>query len=250
MANHTNDVAYSPPHLQPAPSLDTLDSPIPSRATSIDADGLAEGPSTAGRKRKLNSMSSRGVANLNPDQLAKKRANDRQAQRAIRERTKGHIDALEQKVRDLSSQKPILDLQAALRQNEAIRAENAELRHGLKAAMDIIQPLMAKAELPGKLHAPNLVHVSQSNDCRGASDSRHTDIRFTTFTNIPLSRLGFLCFHRPGASSKRETICGILGQPRHTVPYSLCANTRESPQQYQRRSPRSLLPYCIRLPTP
>ncbi|KAJ5135446.1 uncharacterized protein N7515_004724 [Penicillium bovifimosum] len=93
-------------------------------------------------------MSSRGVANLTPDQLAKKRANDRQAQRAIRERTKGHIEALEQQVRDLSSQKPYLDLQAVLRQNEAIRSENAELRQGLKAAMDIIQPLMAKSELP------------------------------------------------------------------------------------------------------
>lgn len=98
-------------------------------------------------------MSSRGVAHLTPDQLAKKRANDRQAQRAIRERTKGHIDALEQQVRDLSSQKPFLDLQAALRQNEAIRAENAELRQGLKAAMDIIQPLIAKAELPGESRA-------------------------------------------------------------------------------------------------
>ncbi|KAJ5576969.1 hypothetical protein N7535_003895 [Penicillium sp. DV-2018c] len=93
-------------------------------------------------------MSSRGVANLTPDQLAKKRANDRQAQRAIRERTKGHIEALEQQVRDLSSQKPFLDLQAVLRQNEAIRLENTELRQGLKAAMDIIQPLLAKSELP------------------------------------------------------------------------------------------------------
>ncbi|KAJ5793860.1 hypothetical protein N7457_000459 [Penicillium paradoxum] len=93
-------------------------------------------------------MSSRGVANLTPDQLAKKRANDRQAQRAIRERTKGHIEALEQKVRDLSSQKPFVDLQEVLRQNEQIRLENTELRQGLKAALDIIQPLIAKPELP------------------------------------------------------------------------------------------------------
>jgi hypothetical protein len=150
MANRApKDVAYSPvPHSQ---SLGR-DSPIPSRATSIDQDRLLDnGSATAGRKRKLNSMSSRGVANLTPDQLAKKRANDRQAQRAIRERTKGHIEALEQQIRDLSSQKPFLDLQAALRQNEAIRAENAELRQGLQAAMDIIQPLMAKSELPGEL---------------------------------------------------------------------------------------------------
>jgi hypothetical protein len=110
------------------------------------------GPSTtAGRKRKLNSSSARGVANLTPDQLAKKRANDRQAQRAIRERTKINIEALEQQVRELSSQKPFLDLQAALKHNERIKAENRELRRGLKAAMDIIQPLLARPEVSGML---------------------------------------------------------------------------------------------------
>ena len=108
-------------------------------------DHNGHGPSiTAGRKRKLNSTSSRGVANLTPDQLAKKRANDRQAQR-----TKTHIEALEQQVRDLSSQKPFLDLQAAVQHNERIRAENRELRQRLKTVMDIIQPLLAIPETAG-----------------------------------------------------------------------------------------------------
>ncbi|KAF4168960.1 hypothetical protein CNMCM6936_000371 [Aspergillus lentulus] len=125
-------------------------SPTPSCFTSADGDTpVAEnGGSTtaAGRKRKLNSTSSRGVANLTPEQLAKKRANDRQAQRAIRERTKSHIESLEQRVRELSSQKPFLDLQAALKRNEAIQAENRDLKHGLQAVMDIIQPLVAKQD--------------------------------------------------------------------------------------------------------
>ncbi|KAE8153843.1 hypothetical protein BDV25DRAFT_168133 [Aspergillus avenaceus] len=121
------------------------DSPTPSALTSAEADAETPAPDNggpAGRKRKLNSTSARGVANLTPDQLAKKRANDRQAQRAIRERTKAHIDSLEQRVRELSSQKPFLDLQAALKQNEAIQSENREIRQGLKAIMDIIQPLV------------------------------------------------------------------------------------------------------------
>lgn len=133
-------------------------SPGPSRSTSLGLDSVItdsienDGTSTtAGRKRKLNSTSSRGVHNLTPGQLAKKRANDRQAQRAIRERTKGHIEALEQQVRDLSSQKPFLDLQAAVQHNERIRSENRELRQGLKAAMDIIKPLLAKPEPSGKV---------------------------------------------------------------------------------------------------
>lgn len=124
------------------------DHPAPSRLNSTDAEtpGFEIPGPTAGRKRKLHNLSARGVANLTPDQLAKKRANDRQAQRAIRERTKIHIDALEQQVRDLSSQKPMVDLQAAWKQNETIREENKELRQGLKAAMDIIRPLLEKSE--------------------------------------------------------------------------------------------------------
>ncbi|KAH1313402.1 hypothetical protein KXX38_003941 [Aspergillus fumigatus] len=128
----------------------TRSSPTPSGFTSADGDTPVadNGGSTAaaGRKRKLNSTSSRGVANLTPEQLAKKRANDRQAQRAIRERTKSHIESLEQRVHELSSQKPFLDLQAALKRNEAIQAENRDLKHGLKAVMDIIQPLVAKQD--------------------------------------------------------------------------------------------------------
>ncbi|KGO75260.1 Protein of unknown function DUF3425 [Penicillium italicum] len=136
-----------PERSQPTPLSRPEGSPISPRAASTDVERPLENGTNPGRKRKLNSMSSRGVANLTPDQLAKKRANDRQAQRAIRERTKGHIEALEQQVRDLSSQKPYLDLQEALRENKEIRSENAELRQGLKAALDILQPLIAKAEL-------------------------------------------------------------------------------------------------------
>lgn len=124
------------------------DSPEPSRPNSADAEtpGAETPGTTAGRKRKLHNLSARGVANLTPDQLAKKRANDRQAQRAIRERTKTHIDALEQQVCDLSSQKPMMDLQAAWKQNEAIQKENKELREGLRAVMDIMRPLLEKPE--------------------------------------------------------------------------------------------------------
>ncbi|KAL2869300.1 bZIP transcription factor [Aspergillus lucknowensis] len=110
------------------------------------SDSPSPATTAAGRKRKLNSTSARGVANLTPDQLAKKRANDRQAQRAIRERTKAHIETLEQRVRDLSSQKPFLDLQSALKHNEAIISENRELRQGLRAIVDIIQPLLEKQD--------------------------------------------------------------------------------------------------------
>lgn len=142
------------------PLADSMLDPVkgegtPTRLLSLEADALGldgdSGPtSTAGRKRKLNNPSARGVANLTPEQLEKKRANDRQAQRAIRERNKTHIDALEQQVRDLSSQKPILDLQTALRQNEALRGENNELRQALRNIVGTAQPLIERPDNSGK----------------------------------------------------------------------------------------------------
>ncbi|KAJ5091512.1 hypothetical protein NUU61_006382 [Penicillium alfredii] len=166
------------------------DSTLPQRATSLGPEhmitDLISATTSAGRKRKLNSTSARGVANLTPDQLAKKRANDRQAQRAIRERNKGHIEALEQQVRDLSSQKPFLDLQAALRQNENTRSENRELRQGLKAAMDIIQPLLAKSETsdaPASLpqqqprSIPPPSHTSPPPDAEAFTSNSHGSIQ-------------------------------------------------------------------------
>lgn len=201
------DLPGLPERSQPTPLNRPEDSPIPPRAASIDVDGLLDNGTTSGRKRKLNSMSSRGVANLTPDQLAKKRANDRQAQRAIRERTKGHIEALEQQVRDLSSQKPYLDLQAALGENGRIRSENAELRQGLKAAMDILQPLLARPELSGQLRV-SIKFKSQADKDRCTSFSSYTQVYSAFFPYIPSAR------HRsPHPNSRREIICRLPCQP-------------------------------------
>lgn len=153
----------NPPSMT-SPSIDPLKrEDSPSRLTSFDSGTpfLEEDPlstpgaaGAAGRKRKLNNASARGVANLSPEQLAKKRANDRQAQRAIRERTKSHVEALERQVKELSSEKPCRDLQAVMKQNEAVQAENRELRHGLKKAMDTLQPLLAKEGIPPAAAGP------------------------------------------------------------------------------------------------
>jgi hypothetical protein len=88
--------------------------------------------------------SSRGVANLTPDQLAKKRANDREAQRAIRERTKNQIENLERKIRDLTSQQPYQELQHALRQKETVELENADIKKRLVAVLGLIQPILGQ----------------------------------------------------------------------------------------------------------
>lgn len=96
-------------------------------------------------KKRRTATTSRGVANLTPEQLARKRANDREAQRAIRERTKTQIDRLNQRIRDLESQQPYHDLQVVLREKEAVQAENADIRKRLESVLSIIQPILRTA---------------------------------------------------------------------------------------------------------
>tara|TARA_R110002003_G_scaffold388_4_gene19320 strand:+ start:2752 stop:3189 length:438 start_codon:yes stop_codon:yes gene_type:complete len=104
-----------------------------------DGDQLDDGQPN---KKRRTGPNSRGVANLTPEQLARKRANDREAQRAIRERTKNQIDRLNQRIRELESQQPYHDLQVVLREKEQIQAENVDIKKRLESVMSIIQPIL------------------------------------------------------------------------------------------------------------
>ncbi|KAI1428516.1 hypothetical protein F5Y12DRAFT_711151 [Xylaria sp. FL1777] len=106
------------------------------------------------KKRRTGCPGSRGVANLTPEQLAKKRANDREAQRAIRERTKNQIEALENKIRELTAQKPYQELQKVIRQKEAAEAEVVELKARMASIVALIQPLLSRDMPEGALASP------------------------------------------------------------------------------------------------
>lgn len=121
------------------------------RTFSEDADAAASpDPSSDNnnKKRRTVGASSRGVANLTPDQLAKKRANDREAQRAIRERTKNQIENLERKIRDLTSQQPYQELQHVMRQKELVEQENADIKKKLASVISLIQPILGQHGKP------------------------------------------------------------------------------------------------------
>ncbi len=105
---------------------------------------------TVGNKRRLSATGSRGVTSLTPEQLTKKRANDREAQRAIRERTKNQIETLEKRVLELTSQEPYQELQAVLRQKEAVQTENDEIRRRLSSALAILQPILNTQSINGE----------------------------------------------------------------------------------------------------
>lgn len=115
--------------------------PIPSPGLNATSNATTEDDTVSSKRQKPN-VSSRGVANLTPEQLAKKRANDREAQRAIRKRTRTQIEALERKVQELTSQQPYQDLQEALKQIRILTAENHEIRTKLSSVLAIIQPIL------------------------------------------------------------------------------------------------------------
>ena len=126
-----------------------IEAPSPAVSASLSqpaddhpsANASADAAQPASKKRRT-AAASRGVANLTPEQLARKRANDREAQRAIRERTKTQIDRLHARIRELESQQPYHDLQLVLRDKEAVQAENADIRKRLESVMALLQPIL------------------------------------------------------------------------------------------------------------
>lgn len=82
-------------------------------------------------------IGTRSVSTLTPTQLARKRANDREAQRAIRARTKEHIESLEREIEELRShQDRDKTIQTLLRRNKTLENELRHLREsmGIRAA--------------------------------------------------------------------------------------------------------------------
>ncbi|KAM0220871.1 hypothetical protein ACHAPA_004325 [Fusarium lateritium] len=130
---------------------------------AVDPSSPAAGDDSAKRRKKAG-PGSRGVANLTPEQLAKKRANDREAQRAIRERTKNQIENLERRIQDLTNQQPYQELQSVLRAKEAVEQENADIKRRLAGIVAMLQPIIGQAGIeqayvsPAQTYAPPVQH--------------------------------------------------------------------------------------------
>ncbi|KAM6506531.1 hypothetical protein FSOLCH5_013506 [Fusarium solani] len=78
----------------------------------------------------------RSVSTLTPSQLARKRANDREAQRVIRARTKEHIERLERELEERKSmQSRDQTVQELLRHNKALEEELMRLKESREVPM-------------------------------------------------------------------------------------------------------------------
>jgi hypothetical protein len=82
-------------------------------------------------------VGTRSVNTLSDAQLERKRANDREAQRIIRQRTKEHIETLERQVAELSEQKE--QLNKALQHNSELEAQIAVLQRQVEDMALLLQ---------------------------------------------------------------------------------------------------------------
>ena len=85
-------------------------------------------PSASKSKDDKQKKTKRPPRQLTEQQLAKKRQNDREAQRAIRERTRQTIESLENRVRELESGEAFTEMQSVMQERDEYRRERDELR--------------------------------------------------------------------------------------------------------------------------
>lgn len=112
--------------------------------TDNSDEAQAASPNTSTQGAQNDKKPKRPARVLTQQQLAKKRQNDREAQRAIRERTKQTIEALETKIRELESGEAYAHLQEVVDDRNALKAENDNLRQRLNSILDIVQPAVGR----------------------------------------------------------------------------------------------------------
>jgi hypothetical protein len=97
---------------------------------SSESESRNVSSTSSGGKKRASRAGTRSVTTLSAAQLERKRANDREAQRAIRQRTKDHIDSLERNISDLRASNDASEKMAAIahQRNRELEDENAYLR--------------------------------------------------------------------------------------------------------------------------
>lgn len=123
---------YGPPHMASLKKTPPYEGHSSGSEKKQPSSSVKKRPSRAG---------TRSVTTLTAAQLERKRANDREAQRAIRQRTKDHIESLERQVRDLTAQidtNSSTKMMELLRRNDELEQENAVLRARLSHAVQAL----------------------------------------------------------------------------------------------------------------
>jgi hypothetical protein len=163
-------------HQHQQQSADGADSPD---LQDADTPGSTDGGAAASKRRKTG-RGSRGVAHLTPEQLERKRANDREAQRAIRERQRLKTEQYEREIAELKATQPYRELQSVVRQKEAVEAELADVKRRMAAIVGMIQPILGAPEGARMFYSPLLrpVHADTRHQHQPAGlMARATDLQ-------------------------------------------------------------------------
>ncbi|KAK6428515.1 hypothetical protein LTR95_015338 [Oleoguttula sp. CCFEE 5521] len=149
------------------------------RATSHGyASSESEARRSGSSKKRASRAGTRSVSTLSTAQLERKRANDREAQRAIRQRTKDHIDGLERNITELRQSHDASEQVVAVtrQRNRELEEENSYLRLRMsEAGLPVsLPPTDTRVPEPGRLaaHTPSpLTQPSAIGIARSASAS-------------------------------------------------------------------------------
>ncbi|KAL2067533.1 hypothetical protein VTL71DRAFT_1958 [Oculimacula yallundae] len=115
---------------------------------------------------------SRSVDKLNPEQLTRKRAADRKSQQILRQKTRNHIEGLEERIRQLQDQKSQLELakqrttqlEEEVRKLKASIASNASKASSSKPFTKPFPPSVALQTRIKPAHQPPATVVIKSED--------------------------------------------------------------------------------------
>ena len=129
MASPGHDVSHATASTGPESRQSTAAS------ADIGSSAAANNQQSGSARKRASRAGTRSVSTLSSAQLERKRANDREAQRAIRARTKEHIEKLERRIHELTSSDDRNDqLLVALKRIKELEEENQMLRANLEQA--------------------------------------------------------------------------------------------------------------------
>lgn len=154
---------------------------------------------------------------------------DREAQRAIRERTKLTIENLERRIQELTSQQPYQELQAALRAKEAVEAENADIKRRLAAIVAMIHPLITQCPSeqpalpsPGQSFLPAPSNVTPRPHSAAANNTPTPSSAASPGSADPYSQWNSGASTSSGpAAPQTQTYRAQLNQQRHDLTHGL-----------------------------
>ncbi|KAL4909782.1 hypothetical protein BDW74DRAFT_143720 [Aspergillus multicolor] len=135
-------------------------------------------------KKKETRAGTRRVTSLTAEQLERKRANDREAQRTIRQRTREHIERLELQVAELRAKGDKFD--EIMRRNALLETEIRALRHQLSMATG--SPGFQNMEEPYSQQQASLMPSPQYPEALGPNPTSRTPSALSTSSQISTSR--------------------------------------------------------------